>query len=33
MPNAMDPTVAQINIIKFNKSAIDPAFIDYAKAA
>jgi hypothetical protein len=32
MPNAMDPTAAQINITKFNKSVIDPAFIDCAKA-
>jgi hypothetical protein len=32
MPNAIDPTAAQINMTKFNKSAIYPAFIDCAKA-
>ena len=32
MPNAIDPTVAQINITKFNKSVINSALIDCAKA-
>ena len=27
-PNAIDPTDAQINIAKFNKSAIGPAPVD-----
>jgi hypothetical protein len=29
MPSAIDPTDAQINIVKFNKSAIKPALVDF----
>jgi len=32
MPNAIEPIEAQINIAKFNKSVIDPARIECAKA-
>jgi len=32
MPKAIDPTVAHTNITKFNKSVINSALIDCAKA-
>jgi len=32
MPKAIDPTVAQTNITKFNKSVINSALIDCANA-
>ncbi len=32
MPKAIDPTVAQTNMTKFNKSVINSALIDCAKA-